>query len=107
MFLFGRAGSGKTVRAREYAAESNKIPWQGQFGKWMDGYDNHKCIIYDELRKDNIKQAGGYSALLTVSDKYPCLWEQKGKTCMINADLMIFTSPVDPENIWAWFNEEG
>lgn len=95
--IIGPSGSGKTRAAVELGGPDAywKFP-----GKWWDGYDGHKTVVWDEFR------GGSYvfSELLRVLDRHPMTVETKGGVVELVATNFIFTSNIEPAE---WYNPEN
>lgn len=95
--IIGPSGSGKTRAAVELGGPDAywKFP-----GKWWDGYDGEKTVVWDEFR------GGSYvfSELLRVLDRHPMKVETKGGVVELLATNFIFTSNIEPAE---WYNPES
>ena len=61
-------------------------------GKWFEGYDGHKKVLIDDMRKDFMK----FHELLRLLDRYPMRVEQKGTSRQFVANHIIITSAYNP-----------
>lgn len=63
---------------------------------WWQGYDGHKGVIIDELRKDFCK----FHVLLKLLDRYPYQVETKGGSRQFLAETIIITCPYHPQELY-------
>lgn len=94
--LWGPSGSGKTRKAFEMAGV-NPYVWDPGMGSWFDGYCGQKSVIMDEFRGQL-----PLGSLLRLFDRYPMRVQVKGGSVQFVADLIIVTSPKQPEK---WYKE--
>ena len=83
-YLGGGTGTGKSHRAHAY--DPNAYWWDG--GKWWDGYDDHKTVVWDEV--DFTTHPTEF--LLRLFDKWPQRLAIKGGYVARNWTVMIITS---------------
>jgi len=98
-WLFGKAGTGKTLRAREDAKArgfADDIHVQSNKEQWWEGYDAHKVVILDDIRKTFCS----FVRMLNLLDRYPCRIECKGGSRQLIALHMYITAPVAPDLLW-------
>jgi len=98
-WLFGKAGTGKTLRAREDAKArgfGDDIHVQSNKEQWWEGYDAHKVVILDDIRKTFCS----FVRMLNLLDRYPCRIECKGGSRQLIARHMYITAPCPPEEMW-------
>lgn len=95
IWLFGRAGTGKSRRAREYAENREQSYFvTGSSRDMFQGYAGEHTLILDELRPEVMN----YADLLRILDPYgeqvmaPSRYSDKPLAC----DFIIITSPHDP-----------
>lgn len=103
-WLYGKAGTGKTYRAREEAKAmgfGDDIHTQIKSSKWWQGYDAHTVVILDDIRQEFCS----FVEMLGIIDRYPFRIECKGGSRQLLAQHIYITSPVHPEEVWST-NEE-
>lgn len=97
IWIFGRAGTGKTSLAKEYAEKAGQPYFvSGSTRDVFQSYNGEHTIILDELRPRVIE----YCDLLRITDPYgienqvmaPARYNDKALAC----DLVIITSPYNP-----------
>lgn len=97
IWIFGRAGTGKTSLAKEYAEKAGQPYFvSGSTRDVFQSYNGEHTIILDELRPRVIE----YCDLLRITDPYgienqvmaPARYNDKALAC----DLIIITSPYNP-----------
>ena len=81
----------------QYTDETNAISVFNKLGgtKWLDGYDRHQVVIWDEIEPDY-----PYNHLLQLFDRYPIRVECKGSTAEFIAKTIIVTSNFSPEELF-------
>lgn len=98
-WLWGPTGTGKTRVALETFPEA----WvSGSNFKWWDGYDAHKSVILDDMRKDSFN----FNQLLRMFDYAPYRVEVKGGTRQLLALNIVVTAPMGPEDMWRGSDED-
>jgi len=97
--FWGRTGTGKSRRAWDEGGldSYSKCPRS----KFWDGYQGQKVAILDEFR-------GGIdiSHILRWTDRYPVRVEVKGSSRPLQAEVLYFTSNVDPRLWYPELDEE-
>jgi len=105
-WLFGEAGTGKTLRCIEHAKQrgftEDDIHIQTESSKWWDGYDKHEVVIIDDIRHDFCT----FVRILNLLDRYACRVETKGGTRQLLAHAMYITSPWHPDQIWSTYENK-
>ncbi|QMW68698.1 replication-associated protein [Crucivirus-183] len=103
-WLWGPSGTGKTHRATHFFPKPGlpDAPFIWSDGKWWDGYDRHKNVIIDDLRRG----MWPFRYLLRLLDKYPFRVEVKGGTREFVATDIVITAPESPEQMFAYEGEE-
>lgn len=94
IWLHGPTGVGKTRAAFQRYPQAYFKP----AGKWFDGYDQQKVVIWDDFRPSSDVTL---AQLLRITDRYPVIVEYKGGFVAFNALLIIFTSPLAPGETYA------
>lgn len=95
LWLFGRAGSGKSKWAFDTYPDLFE---KAADTKWWCGYQGQEVVLIDDFDKYHIKQ--GYH-LKKWADRYPFNAEMKGSSLKIRPALIIVTSNYEPEDIWS------
>lgn len=105
LWLFGRTGCGKSLKAFELAESWRSIDdvWCSS-GKlqWFPGYDRQRACIFDDFRA---KDLVSFNQCLRLTDRYPIFVDIKGGNVSWNAELIIFTSPLSITDTFAVRNE--
>lgn len=98
IWIFGGAGLGKSRLADAQArlAVGDSVHTQTKSIKWWNGYDAHKAVIVDDIRKDFCT----FTDMLHLIDRYPYKVEIKGGMRQMLATHMYITGPVHPEKVW-------
>ena len=65
-------------------------------GKWWDFYNQETVVVWDDFRGCSYQA----SELFKLCDRYPYKVERKGNMCEFNSELIIFTSNVEPEDLY-------
>lgn len=104
--FYGLAGSGKTRAAFEFAQQHYEDHEIYKYDKiapgiteWWEGYLDQKCIILDELTF----QLFNKERFQGLTDRWPTVVGMKGSSSNFQAELIIITSNLKPEN---WFPGE-
>lgn len=96
LVVYGKAGIGKTRRAHEYF-RSKRVRYYVKGAaseKWWDGFYNHKGIIMDDFRSNQMK----FHELLLLLDGYGTQQQTKGGFTHVQADTIIITSDQHPKD---------
>lgn len=93
VWLWGDTGAGKSRMAAILGGDD--CYWKGDRSKWFNGYDRHRCVIFDDL--DGQWEIGSRDMLLTLLDRYPRWVETKGGSRQFVADRIIITCQDSPE----------
>lgn len=95
-WFWGASGTGKTRTAWEMLGyEDTWISNPGTL-KWFDRYDEHKNVIIDDFRTDLCT----FDFLLRLLDRYPLQVEIKGGFVNWVPEVIIITTPYDPEETY-------
>lgn len=94
-WYYGKTGVGKSHRAIK---EFGDTPFYTtmETARWWDGYDAHKCLLIDDMRKNFTT----FNNLLRILDKYAFAVETKGGTRQLLADHIIITSCYSPYDMF-------
>lgn len=99
IWIYGATGVGKSRLAVAYcqkvAGDDYFIHPPGNL-KWWDGYEGQQAVIIDDFRRRDLREAGGFSYLLRILDRYDCQVEVKGGSRKSQWATIIITSPRDP-----------
>lgn len=105
IWYFGKAGTSKTRLAREHAIQlgfKHDIHTQIKSAKWWQGYDQHKVVLLDDIRKEFCT----FVEILGILDRYPFRVECKGGSRQLLAERIYITAPVHPEYLWPTTEEK-
>lgn len=91
IWVYGPSGSGKSRYVNSETKEDD--PYYLTTGKWWEGYDGHKVVVFDDFREDQIP----FSQLLRILDLYPHRVEFKGGARQLLADKFYITTILSPE----------
>lgn len=98
-YLWGDAGCGKSRVAFDLAVElgNGEIPYMAsdQREGWFDNYSGQKVVLFDDFVGDINARL-----LYRLLDRLPIQMPVKGAFCPVNATLFIFTSNIDPSNLY-------
>ncbi len=83
--IWGTSGAGKT----RYVYDNEERPFRPINYKWWEGYDGHKVVLLDDIRKDFCK----FHELLNLLDIYPIRVEGKGGSRQLRAMKIYITTP--------------
>ena len=92
-WFYGPTGTGKTKEAYEVLDDPYTCM---STGRWFDGYDSHKHVLIDDMRKDFMK----FHELLRLLDRYALRVETKGGTRQFRAEHIIITSCFHPSEMF-------
>ena len=101
VILWGDAGTGKSVMAKEYAKKRRMLWWElspnsgSENALWMDGYNGEECLIINDFEGKMIK----HRTMLDMLDFGVRSWQVKGKTGGVQGEwtTVIITSNYDPQ----------
>lgn len=96
-WYFGKSGRGKSYAAsQELGLEGVDYYRCMPTGRWFEGYDGHKKILVDDMRKDFMP----FHTLLQFIDRYGFRVETKGASRQLQAEIIIITSCFSPEELY-------
>jgi len=101
-WLYGAPGSGKTRAVHRYIERDGLDAYhKAAGGKWFDGYDQHMCLVLDDIR------SGWFdlSFLLKLIDRYEFRVEVKGGYRQMLATTIYITSVMHPRDLYNLPNE--
>lgn len=90
--LVGPTACGKSQDVFAISAQYPGFFHNQCLAKWLDGYDNHPGIIFDEYTGGAFE----WTTILSITGGYPYRLEQKGGSCALLASTFIFTSNKHP-----------
>lgn len=91
IYIYGGSGCGKSRLAQQIAENQyseDQIYYKSGNGKWFNGYDNQKCIIWNDYRDEDYT----FNHFLQLLDRYPVQIENKGGIRQFNPETIIITS---------------
>ncbi len=94
-WYYGATGTGKTHQAHKEAGEEPVYVCMATT-KWWQGYDGHKYVIIDDMRKDFCK----FHDLLRMLDRYSYTVENKGGTRQLLAKTIVITTTKHPTELY-------
>lgn len=97
--LIGPSGCGKSSKC---PTVSDGAYWHPLDGKWWDGYEGQKIVVFDEFYGQY-----PYSQMLRILDRYPLTVELKGSTANLSATEFWFTSNQHWEQWWMKGQDSG
>lgn len=93
----GPTGTGKTRTAyEELKTRYGDVYVSMDSSSWWQGYDGHKGVIIDDIRRDFCK----FHVLLKLLDRYPYQVETKGGSRQFLAETIIITCPYSPYELY-------
>lgn len=101
LYLWGPTGTGKTSKAKEYAAlyDEDDVFWASAPAgdrMWFEGYTGQPVVIFDELTGGWMK----YGVLLDLLGNKPYMVEYKGSSTNWLPEIIIITSNYAPEKLY-------
>lgn len=93
-WFWGATGTGKSKTAYELLGSDCYTCLST--GKWFEGYDGHREVLIDDMRKDFLK----FHELLRLLDRYQMRVECKGGSRQFVATHIIITSCYSPETLF-------
>ena len=88
-WFWGETGTGKTYEAYQFAMALGVEPYiRSGSGKFFDGYEGHRVVIFDDFREGDIP----FNYLLRLCDKYPMRVEVKGGVRQWKPEYIFITS---------------
>lgn len=97
IIIWGKAGIGKSLMAREYVLPG-LATYTKQHNKWWTGFKDHKKVIWDDLTPEDAKIFGNQMKLYT--DRYAIRGEVKGATVPLNYEYFVITSQYSLEELF-------
>jgi len=104
IWIHGPKGAGKTWAAYEmFGVDADDVYSAPRTtSKFWDGYDGHKCVLIDDIRRDWCK----FVELLGITDRYAYQVEVKGASRQLLAEKIIITCPYTPEELFSDVGED-
>lgn len=100
IWIWGKAGEGKSRWVRDQAKLINKKLYSKMVNKWWDGYQNEELVVMDDI---DLKHECLCQQLKIWADRYDCVLENKGGACHSNYEWFFITSQYAP---WEIFKDE-
>ena len=94
IWIYGSSGKGKTKKV--YDDQSGNDIFTPTSYKWWEGYDGHKVVLIDDIRRDYCK----FHELLKLLDIYPFRVETKGGSRQVQFNTIYITAPYSPTEMW-------
>jgi len=108
IYMYGEAGSGKSVNATNYGTPNNTYI-KGVTDKWWDGYlKKHEVVILDDLGWEDVNGRDAPfkdTFMKRLLDRWPLRVERKGGSVVFNAKTIIITSAKKPQDIFTDEND--
>lgn len=103
-WFYGDTGCGKS-RLANHVAPASQSYWKSGINKWFDGYCpiEHPDVIIDDFRANMCE----FSFLLRLTDRYPCVVENKGSYYPFRAQRIFFTTPKPIKETWSTISNEN
>lgn len=105
IWITGPTGSGKTRRVwndTRMRYKDEEVYW-AMNNKWWDGFDQHKCVVMDDLRHDDYQ----FQYLLRLLDRYPVRVEVKGSSVQFAPERVYITSIHHPREFVPLFERDS
>lgn len=110
IWIYGGTGIGKSrlaVAYAEHVAGSDYWFHKAKSLLWWDGYEGQKCVIIDDFRRRKLVDAGGFSYLLRLLDRYDMEVEIKGGFRKVQWTHVVITGPRDPVTEFTYRGNDG
>lgn len=91
-WIYGPTGTGKTVKAKEILGEYDDCDYANNF---LIGYTGSKNVLFDDFRG-----SVPLHILLKMLDYGQCTVNVKNGSCFFGAEIVVFTAPFKPEEIY-------
>lgn len=96
-WYYGVAEAGKSRAAERWLEDGlDEECFRPVSFKWWEGYDAHKSVLIDDMRKDWCK----YHELLKLLDRYPHRVECKNGSRQLLATRIAITAPMHPSKMY-------
>lgn len=100
IWIYGSSGKGKTRKV--YDDNKDIDIFTPVNYKWWEGYDGHKVVLIDDIRRDFCK----FHELIKLLDIYPFRVETKGGSRQVQFNKIYITAPYSPTDMWCNRTEE-
>ena len=100
IWIYGSSGKGKTRKV--YDDNKDVDIYTPVNYKWWEGYDGHKVVLIDDMRRDFCK----FHELIKMLDIYPFRVETKGGSRQVQFNKIYITAPYSPTDMWYNRTEE-
>lgn len=97
ILIWGEAGVGKSLFAREYVCRDLSI-YNKAHNKWWTGFKGQKKVIWDDLNLEEAKIFGNQFKL--YMDRYAIRGEVKGATVPLDYEFFVITSQYSLEQLF-------
>ncbi|AXH77107.1 MAG: putative viral replication protein [Citataivirus uhadis] len=94
IWIYGSSGKGKTRKV--FDDNTSEDIFTPISYKWWEGYDAHKVVLIDDIRRDFCK----FHELLKLLDIYPFRVETKGGSRQVQFKKIYITAPYSPLQMW-------
>lgn len=107
-WIFGVAGTGKSQLAEAYArskyGDGYFVHPPGNL-KWWGSYSGQRCVVINDFRYRDVREAGGLGYLLNILDRYDIEVEIKGGFVYGDWDECIITSAYSPVGAFTYHKD--
>ena len=97
IYVYGKAGSGKSWFCNIQASEQNKFTTLSNL-KWFNGYLQQPVCIFEDFRLSDWNNAS-LNYFLRLIDRYSMNVEQKGSTIQFNSPFIFINTIFSPQSL--------